>query len=322
MEQTARPTYPEPLDAIVLAGTDRNPKRMIEGQNKAFLEVDGEILVRRVVRALGDAKSIGKIFVVGPGDRLAEALAGLSAEINIVEQTGGLLSNAWGAIRAAEEQYRDIQGRDDPLRPLLFISCDLPLISDLAVDDFVRRCAAEDERTDIQFAMLAGVAEEASLRQFYGENEKNGIHRPYVNFRDCRVRLANIYVGRPRTLSNQQFLETAFAHRKAEKLKNVVVLIWKFLGQHGGWRAAWFTFRLQLTLVASNKQGRLFRWLRAFNRIEDAEQSCSDVLGGAVKIVITPFGGLSLDVDNEEDYRVLSQRFTEWSGIGPVEPAS
>jgi hypothetical protein len=31
---------------------------------------------------------------------------------------------------------------------------------------------------------------------------------------------------------------------------------------------------------------------------------------------------LSLDVDNEEDYRVLSQRFTEWSGIGPVEPAS
>lgn len=292
---------------------------MIAGQNKAFLEVGGEILVRRVVQALVEAKTIGKIFVVGPGDCIREALDGFNGEINIVEQSGGLLSNAWAAIRAAEEQYREIHGTDDPLRPLLFISCDLPLISHMAVDDFVSRCAAADSRSGIQFSMLAGVAEEASLRQYYGENENEGIHRPYVNFSDCRVRLANIYVGRPRTLKNQQFLETGFAHRKAEKLKNVVILVWKFLGQHGGWRAAWITLRLQLTLVASRKQGRLFRWLRAYNKTGDAARSCGDMLGGTIKIVITPYGGLSLDVDNAEDYRVLNQRFEEWSGIGPVE---
>ena len=319
MELTSGQAYPEPLDAIVLAGTDSNPRRMIEGQNKAFLEVGGEILVCRVVKALIQAHTIGKVFVVGPGDRLHKALDGMAGDINIVEQSGGLLSNAWEAIRASEEDYRDLHGADDPLRPLLFISCDLPLISSEAVDDFVDRCALADSRADTGFAMLAGVAEKASLKPFYGQGSVEGIHRPYVNFSNCRVRLANIYVGRPRTLTNQEFLETGFEHRKAEKLKNVVILVWKFLGQHGGWRAAWLTLRLQLTLMASKKRGRLYDWLRARNKPEDAEKSCGDVLGGPIKMVITPFGGLSLDVDNEEDYRVLNRRYAEWSRIGPVE---
>jgi len=320
MENTLRPAYPTPLDAIVLAGTDSNPKRMIEGQNKAFLEVGGTVLVRRVVEALVGASTIGKIFVVGPEQRLRQALDGLPDEVIIVEQAGKLLSNAWAAINASEARHRELGGRDDPLRPLLFISSDLPLISPAVVDDFVSRCANLDSKSDVKYAMMTGVAEEASLKQFYPEDGKDGIHRPYVNFSECRVRLANIYVGRPRTLSNQQFLGTGFAHRKAEKLKNVIILVWKFLGQAGGWQAAWYTLRLQLTLAVSKNQGRLFQWLRKHNGVERAEQCCSDVLGGPIRIVITPYGGLSLDVDNEEDYQVLSRRFEEWSLIGPVEP--
>ena len=322
MENTLKPAYPEPLDAIVLAGTDSNPKRMIEGQNKAFLEVGGQVLVRRVAEALLGASTIGKIFVVGPEERLRKALGGLPGEVIIVEQAGQLLSNAWAAIIASEARHREHGGSDDPLRPLLFISSDLPLISPAVVDDFVSRCARQEGKTGIKYSMAAGVAEEASLKQFYPEDNKAGIHRPYVNFSDCRVRLANIYVGRPRTLSNQQFLETGFAHRKAEKLKNVIMLVWKFLGQAGGWQAAWYTLRLQLTLAVSKNQGRLFQWLRKHNGVERAEQRCSDVLGGPVRIIITPYGGLSLDVDNEEDYQVLSRRFEEWSRIGPVEPDS
>jgi hypothetical protein len=42
-------------------------------------------------------------------------------------------------------------------------------------------------------------------------------------------------------------------------------------------------------------------------------------LGGPVRIVITPHGGLSLDVDNDQDYQVLTRRFAEWSRLGPVE---
>jgi hypothetical protein len=43
------------------------------------------------------------------------------------------------------------------------------------------------------------------------------------------------------------------------------------------------------------------------------------VLGGSIKVVITPYGGLSLDADNEEDFRVLNQRFGDWRHMPPRE---
>lgn len=319
-EDATASTYPAPLDAIVLAGTDDNPRRLIKGQNKAFLEIAGRTLVRRVVDALVEARTIGQIFVVGPVERLREVLGGTPGEVIIVPQAGKMLTNAWQAIDAAEEHFRARHGRDDRDRPLLFISSDLPLVSAAAVDDFVGRCAAEDSRQADHGSMLAGVVEEASVRPFYPGDGRSGIIRPYVHLSDCRLRLANIYVGRPRTLAHQEFLQTGFEHRKAEKWKNVLALAWRFLGQAGGVRAAWITLRLQATLLAARGPGLLYRALRRGNTRPRIERACGTVLGGRVRIVISPYGGLSLDADNEEDFRILSERFEEWSGIGPVEP--
>jgi len=306
-----------PLDAIVLAGTDSNPRRLIMGENKAFLQIGELPLVRRVVDALLGAASIGHVFVVGPSGRLRQVLSDLAEHVTVVEQAGKMVSNAWQAIYASENRFRAAHGHDDPLRPILFISSDLPLISPEAIDDFVDRCAAEDDRQAEKHSMLAGVAEEASLAPFYPAGNRPGIRRPYVHLADCRVRLANIYVGRPRTLAHQEFLQTGFDHRKAEKWKNVLALSWHFLGQSGGWQAAWITLRLQATLMAARSGGWLYRKLRRGNRTPRIERACSTVLGGPVRMVITPFGGLSLDADNEDDFRVLSQRFGDWSVSGP-----
>jgi hypothetical protein len=202
---------------------------------------------------------------------------------------------------------------------MLFISSDLPLVSASAVDDFIARCAREDGAQVQNFSMLAGVAEASSLQQYYPDGSAPGIRRPYVHLTDCRVRLANIYVGRPRTLAHQEFLQTGFEHRKAEKWKNVVAIAWHFLGQSGGWSAAWLTLRLQATLMASRSQGWLYHRLRRGNTRQRIERGCSTVLGGSVRMVITPYGGLSLDADNEDDFLVLSERFEEWCKIGPVE---
>jgi GTP:adenosylcobinamide-phosphate guanylyltransferase len=306
-----------PLDAIVLAGTDTNQRRLIRGENKAFLKIGGEALVRRVVRALLEAATIGQVFVVGPSERLRQTLSDLGEKVTIVEQAGKMLGNAWQAIHASERRFRNLHGRDDPQRPLLFISSDLPLVSPAAVDDFVARCAAQDRPGKQAFSMLGGVAEEASLKSYYPDGARPGIVRPYVHLADCRVRLANIYVGRPRTLEQQEFLQTGFDHRKAEKWKNVLALAWHFLGQPGGWQAAWITLRLQATLLAARKEGDFYRQLRRGNLTSRIEHAVSMVLGGSVRMVITPYGGLSLDADNEEDFEVLSQRFEDWLAIGP-----
>ena len=95
------PVYPEPLDAVVLAGTDDNPKRMILGQNKAFLEIAGKALVRHVVESLLASKSVGQVFVVGPLERLHAVLAGISPRVELVPQKGKMLANAWAACAAA-----------------------------------------------------------------------------------------------------------------------------------------------------------------------------------------------------------------------------
>ena len=135
-----------------------------------------------------------------------------------------------------------------------------------------------------------------------------------------RLRLANLYVGRPRALSNQSFLQVGFDHRKAEKWKNVISLASRFLSQPGGWSAAWMTFRLQATLLASQRGGALYTRLRRGNGRERVERLCSNVIGGGVRMVLTPFGGLSLDADNEDDVRVLASRFEDWVRVAPVAP--
>jgi len=308
-------TYPYPLDAVVLAGTDGNPKRLIAGRNKAFLEVGGKKLVRYVVDALLAAENIGKVFVVGPAAELLEVLVGYSGRVQVIAQRGKMLTNCWAGIEASEDVHRHDPGFPLEQRPILFVSCDLPLVTARSIDDFIRRCAAQDQAAERPIGMHAGVVDEPSVRPFHPDGEKPGIERPFVELEFGRLRLANIYVGRPRILANQDFLQTGFSHRKAKHWKNVIALTFNFFKSQGGWQAAWMTVRIQLTLMLSKGKGYWYQRLKRGNTREKVEKSCSEVLGGPVKIIITPFGGLSLDVDDEEDYRVLDTRLEDWAAI-------
>ncbi len=307
--------YAHALDAIVLAGTHRNPKRLISGKNKAFLEIGGRPLVRHVVDALLEATGIAEIFVVGPVDQLGSALQGVSSKVRTVQQEGKMLTNTWAAIYAAESRHSREPVEQVHNRPVLIISCDLPLISAHAIDDFVSRCAARDDDPENPYALMVGVVEEEGVRPFYPENNQPGVIRPYVELSFGRVRLANIYVARPRNLAHQEFLQTGFTLRKAKDWRNVLLLVFRVLSQPGGWGAAWLTLRLQLTLMLSRKKGRLYQRLRKGNSRARIEKAVGDVLGGSVRVVTTPYGGLSLDVDDEEDYRVLDQRYQDWMAI-------
>ncbi len=307
--------YPFPLDAVVLAGTHQNPKRLIAGRNKAFLEVGGRVLVRYVVNALVEAGSIDQIFVVGPADELMETLAGYPPEVRVIAQRGKMLTNCWAGIEASEDRHRYDPDMPVKERPLLIISCDLPLVTARSIDDFVARCAREDNSEEGPFAMLAGVVDEPGVEPFHPTGDKQGIKRPFVELEFGRLRLANIYVGRPRQLSHQEFLQTGFSHRKAKDWRNVVALTFNFFKSHGGWQAAWLTTRVQLTLMLSKGKGRLYRRLKRGNTRERIEDSISKVLGGPIKVVISPYGGLSLDVDDHDDFRILDEHYEDWAAI-------
>jgi GTP:adenosylcobinamide-phosphate guanylyltransferase len=313
--------YPFPIDAVVLAGTHQNPKRLIAGRNKAFLEVGGQVLLLYVVNALLAAESINQIFVVGPADELMEELKGFPSRVRVIAQRGKMLTNCWAGIEASEDCHRYDPAMPVQDRPLLIISCDLPLVTARSIDDFVSRCASLDNATQTPYAMLAGVVDEPGVKPFHPSAGKQGIKRPFVELECGRLRLANIYVARPRNMSHQEFLQTGFSYRKAKDWRNVVALTFNFLKSAGGWQAAWMSMRAQLTLMLSKGKGRWYQRLKKGNTQARVEKSVSEVLGGSVKIVITPFGGLSLDVDDEEDFRVLDACYKEWAAItAAVEP--
>jgi len=307
--------YPFALDAVVLAGTHQNPKRLITGRNKAFLKVGGQVLLHYVVKALMEAKNIDQIFVVGPADELLEQLAGLPSRVRVIAQRGKMLTNCWAGIEASEDHHRydpEMLVRD---RPILIISCDLPLVTAPSIDDFISRCAREDNKSEEPYALFTGVVDEPSVRPFHPGAGKQGIKRPFVELECGRLRLANIYVGRPRKLSHQEILQTGFSYRKAKDWRNVVALTFNFFKSQGGWQAAWMSMRVQFTLKLSKRKGRLYRWLKKGNTRQRVEKSISEVLGGAIKIVITPYGGLSLDVDDQEDFRILDACYKDWAAI-------
>lgn len=315
--------YPFPLDAVVLAGTHQNPKRLIAGRNKAFLEVGGQVLISYVVNALMAAESIDQIFVVGPADELLEELAGFPSRVRVIAQRGKMLTNCWAGIEASEDCHRNDPFMPVHERPLLVISCDLPLVTARSIDDFVRRCARIDNASKHSYAMFAGIVDEPGVAPFHPTGDKPGIKRPFVELECGRMRLANIYVGRPRNLAHQEFLQTGFSYRKAKDWRNVVALTFSFFKSKGGWHAARLSMRVQLTLMLSKRKGRWYRRLKQGNTQERVEKSISDTLGGPIKIVVTPYGGLSLDVDDQEDFRILDACYEEWAAItAAVDPES
>lgn len=307
--------YPFPLDAVVLAGTHQNPKRLIAGRNKAFLRVGGKVLILHVVDALLAAERVGQIFVVGPAEELLEELTGYSSRVRVIAQRGKMLTNCWAGIEASEDCHRYDPGLPVHEKPLLITSCDLPLVTASSIDDFICRCARLDNASETPYALLAGVVDEPGVSPFHPDRDKPGIKRPFVELEFGRLRLANIYVSRPRNLANQEFLQTGFSYRKAKDWRNVVALTFNFFKSQGGWQAAWLTIRIQLTLMLSKGKGYWYKRLKKGNTRERVEKSVSEVLGGPVKVVITPYGGLSLDVDDEEDFRILDACHEEWAAI-------
>ena len=126
------------------------------------------------------------------------------------------------------------------------------------------------------------------------------------------VRLSNIYVFRPYKLTHAEFLQTSFTLRKAKDWHNVAKLAFSVFSQPGGWFAAWMIFRLQLTYMLRKGRGGLYRRLRKGNTFDKVEHGVGTVLGGSMKLVQSPYGGLSLDVDDEDDYVMLQKNYREW----------
>ncbi len=307
---------PEPaprVDAIVLSGTHQDRRRLIQGQNKAFLPLGPRISLDLILEALSQSRRVGRIFVVGPAEELARRLPPAEWGHQIVPEAGRMLDNAWKAFRVAEESLHGADPRELETRPYLFLTSDIPLAVPDAIDDFVDRCLSLEARRGGMVDFFPGLADEVALAPFYPRPPRRGIARPYLELRHQRLRLANIYLARPRRIRNLEILQQGFSARKLTQWKSVARLVAAFLKNPGGIRGAYHVACFQaVSLLERGGMSRLSGLVRKTLDLPVIERTASMMLGCRFAAVVTPYGGLSLDIDDESDYEVIRENFVAW----------
>jgi molybdopterin-guanine dinucleotide biosynthesis protein A len=181
------------MDAVVLAGgpPDDVAEQQLGAPNKAFVDIAGQTLIERVVRALRNAPSIGRIVVVAP-------------------------QNAWERPGAADADERRSDGVriTDSLRNglagfppdaiVLVVASDLPVLTREAIDDFVR--SARELDADVAY----GCVEKNVHLQRFPE-----VPHTWARLRDGTYCGGGMVAIKPRALPNlERFIERLGKARK------------------------------------------------------------------------------------------------------------
>ena len=301
------------VDAIVLSGTHQDKRKLISGLNKAFLPLGRQVCLDYVLEALSLARRVDRVFVVGPEEELRRRVPPGRWGHRIVPEAGRMLDNAWKAFRAAEELRPVVTSPEREDRPHLFLTSDIPLAVPEAIDDFVERCFAREAEIGEMVDFFPGLADEVALAPFYARPPRRGIRRPYMELKCRRLRLANIYLARPHRIRNLEILQRGFAARKLTQWKSVARLAKAFLKNPGGVRGACHVACFQAASVLERAR---MTWLSALVRkslhLPVVERTASMILGCRFAAVVTPYGGLSLDIDDETDYEIIRENLIAW----------
>jgi len=302
------------VDAVVLAGTHQDKRRLINGLNKAFLPLGDSLSLLYVLEALLQSDRVDRIFVVGPTKELQNHLPADRHGYRLVAEKGRMLDNAFEAYRTADASappHHHASSSSDRL--YLFLTSDIPLAVPEAITDFIDRSRLLEQRRGERIDFFAGVADEVALAPFYPQPSRRGIFRPYMELKHQRLRLANIYLTRPARIQNLEILQQGFAARKLTQWRSVARLIRTFLGNPAGLRGASHVAWCQAASVFE-KAGLSRVSKLARNRLDRGtiEETASRMLGCRFAALVTPYGGLSLDIDEQSDYEIIRENLVPW----------
>ena len=183
-----------PVDAVVLAGSI-NRIALYPGDvpgRKALVELCGRPLIAYVLDALHEARSVGRIVVVGAPDVLA--YAGRWAEVEGIPEGGSLIENAWRGLQTARTERA------------LFCNPDQPLLRTHMVDEFMERALAID----------ADIVSSWVRFEHLGRYEE-GEHK-FADFGDGRYAHGNLFLVRrdlPQIPGVRQRMDRLYQARKS-----------------------------------------------------------------------------------------------------------
>lgn len=306
------------MNAFILAG-DQGARHQICGVNKAFLVLEGRPLLIHVLAALDQARSIDRIYVVGPQKQIMAAIERALPEvlftkkIEVLQQKESLAENILSAYAYSLPGYRE---GIDPRRlanadePALFLPADIPFVTASEIEAFI--AGSDMEKYDY----CLGVTPEEALVPFYPKGDKPGIKLAYLYIQDKAYRMNNLHLARPYRIGVGGCVQRMYDHRHQRYFGNRFRIASEIL-KTPRWpkgllfyllaQAAAFSMDAGLSPVAS--------LCRRFLRAEAVEREVSFFLKTRFKAVETGIGSAALDVDDEESYRIISHSFREWQAV-------
>ena len=310
------------VPAIVTAGDSRAAKA-VYGKSKVYLEVDGLPLVAHVVRTLQSVPEVDAVWVVGDLAKLESALGSpalrgaLTKPLHLVPQQRDLISNAWETYRRV--LANDVRAGRDPGpadldREILYLSGDLPLATPQEISAFVQGAQARMDggHADYVLGLCPADALEAFRPTAPGEP---GIEVAYFNLRDGRLRQNNLHFARPARIGRLDRIEEMYEHRHQRRFGNMFVLALRLLlSRVGGLKIALLYGVMHLAGIADRSgRPRLARALARLVTLDINRRTISKLLDTKFEFIVTESGGCALDIDTEEEYDVIRERFAEWS---------
>lgn len=307
MRTTAR------VNAVLLAG-DRRASIQVRSDNKAFVELRGKPLFIHVLQALQEAVLVADIVVVGPRDRIQDALDRHAVRgVRVVEQRDNMVENFKAGYVAAlgladDVEFWDLKGTEYEQVPVLVSPCDIPLLIADEVDEFIRRTNMHEYDYSI------GVTSEKVLSHYYPTEEQPGIRMIYFHVKEDLLRHNNLHIGKPLTFEHLDYVEKMYEWRYQTRWANIIRMLFSILS--AGFRlmkGLRVFILLQLSLYYDRhghpRLSDRVRSLVCFNRLAEG---IGHALGARVQVVYTHFGGAVLDADNDRDLEAIEVRYEEW----------
>lgn len=256
------------IPAVVLAGTDYDRSKLIEGKNKNLLNINGKCVFQYVVEELEQSSRIDDISIVGPKKQLEDKVKN---HILVPEST-----KESGRERFIENMANGYDALESD-GYALFIGGDIPFATHEAIDDFIKQCSL-DKNADFYYAVMQQTAGGHPLQPY----------REPVRLVEGGYRAANIGLADPSKIRHKKLIGTGFKFRKLRSRLNVLNL---FLHV-----SPWFFFRWSLSKLKITHQLRLL----------DYEKEISKALDTRFKLIETKYSGLEWDLDEDVDYTLMN----------------
>ena len=305
------------MDCLVLAGDRKNYVKVANRKNKAFLDIGGRTILRVILEELQDVEEIDRFVVVGPLDALQAEVdaigADLRKDVQLIEQENDLVSNILIGVHAT--------AYGKPLdRHYLVMSSDIPLITAEEVRQFI-------QLSDMSlYDYVGGVTTEKAIQRFAPSDDESGVRMALFQGKEGRFRINNLHMVRPSAVRYMEYIRRTYAVRYQKQFLNMIRMAGGLFGalmRAPGSAPLFMGF--QMAAFCDNRDWkRLAAFVRKGNSCERAARYISKILGTRFKIAVTSYGGAAVDVDNDEDYAIISQRHSEWLAmqkrLGESEP--